>query len=320
MASMEKHISDLLCMHDCVIVPELGGFVANHRPAEVVEERHQFRPPTKEIGFNRSLSHNDGLLAKHISHREQISWDESLVRIRTFIDRVQNQINQGENVRLHGIGSFRKDAVGNLQFTPRERNQLLPSSFGLYEFHYEPLPYIPSARRHEEPVRQLFQSRSPRYWTSIAAMFAGLFLFTSELKMPDHRQIDTGSLNPSSTQTEMTAPKTSDDGEKARAISKDDLEKPEAESNAKEEPPAKRIEKAQPFHLIAASFRHERPAQEVLERLHNDGYAQARLLPSDGGQYRIALRSFPEREEAIQQLYSFREQKRFEDVWLLTQK
>ncbi|MGM0376598.1 MAG: SPOR domain-containing protein, partial [Bacteroidota bacterium] len=82
---MEKHISDLLYVHDCVIVPGLGGFVANHKPAVVVEERNLFRPPSKEIGFNRSLSHNDGLLAKHVSQREQISWEESLERIRTFV-------------------------------------------------------------------------------------------------------------------------------------------------------------------------------------------------------------------------------------------
>jgi len=324
MASMEKHISDLLCMHDCVIVPGLGGFVANHKPAEVVEERHQFRPPVKEIGFNRSLSHNDGLLAKHISQREQISWNESIERIQAFVADLRTKINQGERVRLQGIGSFRKDAVGNLQFTPKERNQLLPSSFGLYEFHYEPLPYVPSARRDEEPVRQLFQSRSPRYWVSIAAMFAGLFLFTSELKMPGHQQIETGSLNPAGNRTEVPAASTSSDKEDAKMeISAETVAGKNNQPVETKENPGSENEQAQnnqPYHLIAASFRQEAPARHVLERLHGDGYAEATLMRSDQGRYRISLLAFPEREKAVNRLFELRKQKRFENVWLLTKK
>lgn len=321
MASIGKHISDLLCVHDCVIVPGLGGFVANHKPAVIVTERNQLQPPAKEIGFNRSLSHNDGLLAKHLCQREQISWDESIDRINAFVSDVLTKINQGESVRFQGIGTFRKDAVGNLQFSPREKNNLLPSAFGLYEFHYEPLPYTPSAKKHEEPVRQLFRSRSPRYWAAVAAMFAGLFLFTSELKMPRHQQIESGKLMPTTTQTE-TSDQTPASGDL-------NIEADEIENARKEETPVEKNEEEtvtspapeQPdksFHLIAASFRHEKPAKSVLDQLHNDGYTNARILESDNGRYRISLKAFPGREEAVQQLFALRKQNRFENIWLLT--
>src|SRR5690554_2808390 len=139
MARIEKHILYLLTQHDCVIVPRLGGFVANYKPAVIIEERNLFQPPKKEIGFNRSLSHNDGLLANHICKKENLSWAESTELINSFVSEFQSNINKGETFTFEGIGSFRKDALGNIQFTPNVRNKLLPGSYGLTEFHFEPL-------------------------------------------------------------------------------------------------------------------------------------------------------------------------------------
>ena len=49
---VEKHISELLYDHDCVIIPELGGFVGNYTPAQIHPVRHTFTPPFKNIIFN----------------------------------------------------------------------------------------------------------------------------------------------------------------------------------------------------------------------------------------------------------------------------
>jgi hypothetical protein len=321
MANIEKHISDLLCLHDCVIVPGLGGFVANYKSATIVDERNHFMPPEKEIGFNRSLSHNDGLLTNHLIQREQKSWDEGSTIIREFVSDLQARIDDGETMVLKGIGSFRKDALGNLQFNPIERNQLLPSAFGLGDFHFEPLTGNHSdTRKQEEPVRRLLQSRSPRYWTSVAAMIAGLLLFSPKLDMPEHHRVDTSNMI--SLMTDNAESAKSNETTKIADITTAAPEVVE-ETNTKQTQEAKQTETvpgvAKPFHLIAASFKYKSPANQTLEAFKKDGFAEAEILDSPNGRYRIALFSFADREEATRKLFALRKDDAYKNVWLLAE-
>lgn len=316
MTSIENYISDLLCRHDCVIVPGLGGFVANYKPAVIIDERNLFCPPSKEIGFNRSLSHNDGLLANHICQRENLPYNDSIERINDFVSSVKGKINNGETIRFQGIGTFRKDALGSMQFAPDEQNHLLPEAFGLEEFHFEPL-HDTATRKHEEPVRRLLRSRTPRYWTSVAAMIAGLFLFSPELKMPEHQQVDTGNIistvspsgNKSNTSADLNITNHLED-KKEPIVTRD-------RSRKDSEPTANKKEET-PFHLISASFKYESPAKATLRQFQDEGFSDARILHNGNGRYRVSILSFTEREQAVEKLYALREKDRFQNVWLLT--
>ena len=64
MIELSRHIESLLLVHNCVIVPNLGGFVAQNCPARYVKEEQLFLPPYRNIAFNPSLQMNDGLLAQ----------------------------------------------------------------------------------------------------------------------------------------------------------------------------------------------------------------------------------------------------------------
>ena len=57
------HIERLLLVHDCVIIPGVGGFVLQTLSAKYQEKDHLFCPESKEIVFNPMLKHNDGLLS-----------------------------------------------------------------------------------------------------------------------------------------------------------------------------------------------------------------------------------------------------------------
>ena len=65
--TLDKQISSLLYLHDCIIIPGFGGFVANQKPSFLNPAHHIFSPPSKRIAFNSSLRIGDGLLANHIS-------------------------------------------------------------------------------------------------------------------------------------------------------------------------------------------------------------------------------------------------------------
>ena len=54
--NVSQYISDLHYTHDCVIVPNFGGFVGNRKSAELNKKTGSLSPPSKQILFNRNLT------------------------------------------------------------------------------------------------------------------------------------------------------------------------------------------------------------------------------------------------------------------------
>jgi len=134
MEKVDKYISDLLYEHDCVIVPQLGGFVANYAPAQIHPTQHTFTPPSKKIVFNTNLKNNDGLLANHIVQEEKIVYPEALKYINHFVHETETQLNSGKKVKISDIGKLFLDVEKNIQFEPNANTNHLLDSFGLTQF------------------------------------------------------------------------------------------------------------------------------------------------------------------------------------------
>lgn len=130
---VDKHISELLYEHDCVIVPQLGGFVANYAPAKIHPTQHTFTPPSKNIVFNKSLVNNDGLLANHIATIDNTGYPQALQTITEFVDAAQIQLKKGARVKVDEVGTLYLDVERNIQFEPGTVNYLL-DAFGLSQF------------------------------------------------------------------------------------------------------------------------------------------------------------------------------------------
>ena len=81
---IEPYISELLYLHDCVIIPNFGGFVGNKKSAVLNKNTHTVLPPSKEILFNKNLKVNDGLLISHLANKEKISNDQAKILIKDF--------------------------------------------------------------------------------------------------------------------------------------------------------------------------------------------------------------------------------------------
>ena len=73
MTEIDKHIEQLLHEHDCVIVPDFGGFITSRKPAFYNPFTSVFFPATKKILYNKHLVFNDGLLAGSIAEKEGLS-------------------------------------------------------------------------------------------------------------------------------------------------------------------------------------------------------------------------------------------------------
>lgn len=129
-----QYISDLLLHHNCVIVPEFGGFIANHIPASINPVINSFAPPRKEILFNSSLKHNDGLLATYIAQKENISFDDALFIIKNFVEVCMQLIKTDGKIEISRVGTIILDKYDYFQFQPDQDQNLLLSSFGLNNF------------------------------------------------------------------------------------------------------------------------------------------------------------------------------------------
>ena len=136
MKEFSNTISDLLYEYDCVIIPELGGFITNYRPASINEDSGVLFPPSKALGFNRNLIQNDGLLANHIASKNNISFEKASDQIKLNVEACFNDLNEGHRVTFEKVGILYLDEEKSIQFEPDDSINYLTSSFGLIEFHY----------------------------------------------------------------------------------------------------------------------------------------------------------------------------------------
>ena len=104
MIELERHIEILLLNNDCVIVPNLGGFMAHHVEARYDEEDCIFLPPLRTLGFNPQLKINDSLLAQSYIEAYDISYPEAIQRIEDEVNELTQHLQNEGRYELNNIG------------------------------------------------------------------------------------------------------------------------------------------------------------------------------------------------------------------------
>ena len=128
---LDPFITDLLYDHDCVILPDFGGLVANYRSARLNVISHVIQPPSKHVGFNPSLKYNDGLLTNYISSALGITYKEAASQLSQTILEYRRLLDTDGRFSIERIGVFYRDRLGQVQFIPEEQENFLMASFGL---------------------------------------------------------------------------------------------------------------------------------------------------------------------------------------------
>ena len=122
--------------HDCVIVPGFGGFVTNECHARIDRATGSFYPPSREVGFNGRLYHNDGLLISYLSSRMSMNYVDVRKLVDSFVKEVNEKLVSGRTVQFEGIGRLTVDRNHNLRFEPDPAANFLTGSYGLSFFRY----------------------------------------------------------------------------------------------------------------------------------------------------------------------------------------
>lgn len=152
MNSITRHIEYLILRHDCVIVPDLGAFIAQYIPARIDEESGFIIPPARELSFNSQVAHNDGLLAASIARSTGTTFDIALSSIENQVASLKSQIENCGEFAVGRLGVLRQNTEGNLAFEPFKSTALSPRLIGLPSFTVNPY-VVSSSSNNDAPTR-----------------------------------------------------------------------------------------------------------------------------------------------------------------------
>ncbi|MBK8416025.1 MAG: SPOR domain-containing protein [Bacteroidetes bacterium] len=198
---IDPFISELLYDHDCVIVTDLGGFIANYKPASINPALHMISPPSKKLAFNASLRDNDGLLASHISKKTAINYQDACEVIREYVKNANKNLQDGQKIKLEKIGVLFLDSDKKVQFLPDQHTNYLISSFGMTALHapvikreevapvLEPVP-LDNVRKLK-PVTTVATTTPKRKWRLLEVVPAAAVLTILFMVPPVLNEINT---------------------------------------------------------------------------------------------------------------------------------
>ena len=149
-----KYVGELLFDYECVVIPGLGGFIAEDKPVSINKVTDKFSPPFRKIHFNIHLRANDGLLVNYVAQQEQIGYKTAKQKVDKFVFLCHNALNEGKKINFKSIGSISYDKDRNILFYQDGRINYNSNSFGLGSL------VSPSIRRvtDEEKVKKVVKS------------------------------------------------------------------------------------------------------------------------------------------------------------------
>lgn len=147
--NLENLVESLLWQHDCVILPNLGALITRENQAALNPATHIFKPKSKSIFFNPSISKTDGLLANHLSENFGIGYNDAVIMIDNAISAIKNQIKNGEKVKWKSVGQF-FGSDDKTFFIPKLETNFLKETYGLVPVQLTPIAQQASKTVSEE--------------------------------------------------------------------------------------------------------------------------------------------------------------------------
>ncbi len=159
--NLSDHLRPLLREHDCVIIPDFGGLVAEYAPARVqLAGRHLLSPPTRHVAFNQALTRNDGLLLDALRQHLGLSAAEAREQLRQAVAALRQELQAQQRIELPGVGVFRQLAGRGLQFEYTGTDNLFAAAYGLPELTAHPIAVIDARQAREQQAQLVPRLRS----------------------------------------------------------------------------------------------------------------------------------------------------------------
>lgn len=320
---INKHISFLLCEHNCVVIPDFGGFVANYESARIDRRSHFMYAPKKSIVFNKSLQNNDGLLVNEIASCEGLTFKQAKKEMDKYVQDLKESLKLYKKVFIEEVGTLLYTSEGNILFVQSNSRNHLLDSFGLSTLQYPAIQRTSVQEQFEEKIKHIDKKHLPnnkKVWLKAAAVLIPLFML-SALGISNKEKIQTtyANLSPFSSSTiEIVETK------KSYSLAKFDIESPtndieqavisfyEAKDNMITTP--NYLDK---HFIIAGAFSSEKNAQKMIAKLKGADFGNSKIVnQSRSGLYRVCYDGFSNSSEALSALRKIK--KTNPSAWLLS--
>ena len=200
MIELARHIEILLLENDCVIVPELGGFIAHYQPAHYEENEGVYVPPIRTVGFNSQLTMNDGLLVQAYMQTHHTDFLDASRKLSKTIEELKDTLFKEGIAEMPGIGTLHYNLYGTYEFHPLKNGILSPDIYALDAFTMAPLSMEVMeevALPKEEPIVTLPKRKreftlNPQWLSNAVAVAVAVILFFALSVPVENTYIDKG--------------------------------------------------------------------------------------------------------------------------------
>ena len=289
------YISDLLFEHDCVTVPGFGSFLGNYKPAQFDLNEEKFTPPSKQLSFNSQIRENDGLLAKHISKKLNITYDEAVKKIHQKVIGWTIQI-KSETIVLKNLGEIFLSNEDKIVFSPDNSINHLKDSFGLSPVFAR---QIKTEKALKIPTSNISKPLSSFY--KKAAIWALLIIGLGSAIYTNQRTV----FMDNQVAFEQESRKQTIEKAQKAIFNLGNL--PTLTINVKM--------KQKKYYIIAGAFRISQNAENLTATLKRKGYDASILGLNEKGLNPVSFSSFNNRTDAVTQLRII-QRKENKDAWI----
>ncbi len=326
--SIIQSIEQLLFTHDCVIIPNFGGFVVNQQGYTYDAEQAKIHPKKRWIAFNERLRADDGILAIQLAKDFNLTQKKAFEHVLAFSSEIKSILQANGTMQLGKIGQFTLTQEQKISFTPNSHLNFDLSQYGLFEvgtlgktkpklienpipLSVEDLPALSQSEYEEESTRKTFSSRFYAYvLTAFIVGGLGAYILTE----PNSKFVNS-SFSPltikikkeklvAKTIVTPTVIKTDNPAEKAD-VGVDSLT--ETPSTFKREG----------IFLVAASFKTQEKAEEGLAEFVSRGFDSVEILPKQEGEqyFRVSVGKVATMDEGYQVAATMKKNKKV-DIWV----
>lgn len=213
---LASHIKELLLEHDCVIVPDFGGFVCNYKGSMLDSNSNRIVPAAKELSFNSNLKTNDGLLASWMQQVDGISYADAVTAIRQEIISWKSMMDKNGRLQIDGVGILYLDSNKRWRFKADSNSFLNLHSYGLPDLVLEPvlvkvrqeekiIPIEKGAEEAEVKVEERKKSNAYKWAIAAACMLPIAFYsywIPAKTNALDRGYVTVADFNPFSSKSE----------------------------------------------------------------------------------------------------------------------
>ena len=330
---IKAFIRELLFGYDCVIVPGFGGFIGNYSPARIDRTTGTFKPPVRQITFNRNLNHNDGLLVGRISLATGLNYGDARRMVEEFVRVVTGRLARGESVVFDHLGTFAYNHENSIQFEPESNINYYLDSFGLESFHlghHKGYDVRKRVRRHidRDPARSSSIRKTLVRAAVMIPIIALLVIVPLKNQFNNKAGVESVTLNPLVTaEFENNRNAIDSDLITFSGRKKEDIVKspeinisekpvetiPENLSSIPSLPPTDEIT----YYIITGSFKSEGNALSHMKELKEEGF-DPEIIKAANGFFRVNAMRCNTMEKALSKKDSL--SRKFPGVWITKKK